>query len=100
LGDGSQRKQYQQLAEDLGIAKMCTFHGAVHPDDVMEMFKQAYISILPSRADSFPAVILESLACGTPVIAARVGSIPEVIEDNVNGLLFPAEDTNALSEAI
>jgi len=51
----------------------------------------------PSRADNYPMVLLEAIACGTPVIAAAVGGVPEIVNEN-NGILIPANDSEALAQ--
>jgi glycosyltransferase involved in cell wall biosynthesis len=56
--------------------------------------------VLPSRKESFGIVLLEAGAFGVPVIASRVGGIPEIIEDGITGLLVPAEDAVALAECM
>jgi glycosyltransferase involved in cell wall biosynthesis len=56
--------------------------------------------VLPSRYENFPVVLLEAMACGVPVVATRVGGIPELVTDGVEGLLVPAGDAPALREAL
>jgi len=58
------------------------------------------IFILPSISEGLPNVILEAMACSVPVIASRVGGIPEVIVNRENGLLVSPQNTRALTEAI
>ena len=56
--------------------------------------------MLSSAWENFPHVLVEALRVGTPVIATRVGGVPEIVEDGVNGLLVPPGDPAALAEAI
>jgi glycosyltransferase involved in cell wall biosynthesis len=58
------------------------------------------LTIVPSRSDNLPTVIIESLAVGTPVVAAAVGGIPEMIDDGIHGFLVPPEDPYSLAERI
>jgi glycosyltransferase involved in cell wall biosynthesis len=55
--------------------------------------------LMPSEMESFGLAALEAMACGVPSIATRVGGVPELIEDGVNGLLFPVGDTEAMAAA-
>jgi len=59
--------------------------------------RSATLTILPSRCDNCPLVIIESLAVGTPVIASRVGGIPEVVRDGIEGFLVPPDDPPSLA---
>jgi len=75
--------------------------GVVHDPSVLSMiYSAADVFVLPSLRDNLPNTMLESLACGTPVVAFRVGGIPEVIEDGVNGLLAEPGDAGGLRRAI
>ena len=55
-------------------------------------YAAADLTIIPSQADNYPNVVAESLACGTPVAASRIGGIPELVNDDVNGYLFDPLD--------
>jgi glycosyltransferase involved in cell wall biosynthesis len=68
---------------------------------VLELLKQAAFLVVPSLwYEGFPMVVVEALACGTPVIASALGSLNELIEDGVNGFRFPAGDTAALVRCV
>jgi glycosyltransferase involved in cell wall biosynthesis len=67
---------------------------------VAAAYRDARFSVLPSEYEAFGLVLLESLAQGTPVIASRVGGIPEFIEDERTGLLVPPGDVPALTAAL
>ncbi len=73
--------------------------GTVPPDDVAGWLRAADVYVHPSRADTFPSGVLEALACGTPVVASRVGGIPEQVRDETGVLVEPA-DPAALAAAI
>jgi glycosyltransferase involved in cell wall biosynthesis len=61
--------------------------------------RKSALLVLPSRAESFGAVLVEALACGTPVVATRCGGPEDIVSDEV-GTLVPPEDENALAEGI
>ena len=64
------------------------------------LFSAAYVYVLPSLFEGLPATVLESMACGTPVIATRVGGLPEVVFDNINGILVEPGSVDALRHAL
>jgi len=68
--------------------------------DVVRYYQAADIYIHPGKADTFPTVILEALACGTPVIATDVGGIPEQVEDGITGFLTPPGDADAMAARV
>ncbi len=77
------------------------FLGEISEDEKAELFSKAYVSVLPSLVgESFGVVILESFASGTPVVASRVGGIPEVVEDRKNGLLVNPGDVIGLADSL
>jgi glycosyltransferase involved in cell wall biosynthesis len=89
------QSEMERLASDLGIANQVNFLGSYH--DLGPLIVASKLMILPSVQESFGLVALEAMACGVPVIASRVGGLPEVIEDGVNSCLFERGD---LEEAV
>jgi len=86
---------------NLTVMKNIHFLGSVQDERLMSVaYSAADIFILPSREDNLPNVMLESLACGTPVISYNVGGMSEVIIDGFNGILVKDISSAALSEAI
>jgi glycosyltransferase involved in cell wall biosynthesis len=65
-----------------------------------DQYRRAKICVVPSRSDSFPLVVLEALASGTPVVGANVGGIPELIVEGETGWLVPSGDPEALARTI
>jgi len=92
-GDGPERARL----EALGHAR---FLGALPREDVLALFRAGDASLLSSSWENFPHGVVESLAAGTPVVATRVGGVPEVVHDGENGLLVPPRDVGALAAAI
>jgi glycosyltransferase involved in cell wall biosynthesis len=75
--------------------------GAQPKPSVMELMKNARMLVFASRwYEGFPLVILESLACGTPVLGSRIGGIPELITEGVTGTLVPPADAQALAQGV
>jgi glycosyltransferase involved in cell wall biosynthesis len=69
-------------------------------EELVALYRGADIFALPSRGDCMPQAVIEAIACGLPVVATRVGAIPEMVTDGVNGFLVPARDPRALAGAI
>jgi glycosyltransferase involved in cell wall biosynthesis len=69
-------------------------------EKLIALYRAADIFVLPSRGDCMPQAVIEAVACGLPVVATRVGAIPEMVTDGVNGYLVPAREPRALAEAI
>lgn len=76
IGDGPDLDRFRSLAQSLGLSDKVRFPGRM---SAREAFGQGRILVMPSRAESFPYVVLEACAAGVPLIASRVGGIPEVL---------------------
>ncbi len=98
IGDGPRAGELKTLAEELGISGLVEFAG--FRNDVAEQLRMMDIFILATRTEGFGISILEAMASGVPVIASRVGGIPEIIEDGINGLLFESGNENQLTDKI
>ena len=79
---------------------MVTFLGAQRQDQLPYFYSAAELCILPSRYESFGMVALEAMACGTPVIASKVGGLASFIQNEMSGLLIPEGDEVSLAEKI
>ena len=77
-----------------------TYIGEQRPEDLVKWYQKATMLIVPSTAESLGLVILEAMACGTPVIASNVGGIPEIVRDHGTGLLIPPGGVAELAENI
>ncbi len=97
VGDGPERPRAQQEAERLGVAKHVLFLGK--HTSVDELLACADLFLLPSESESFGLAALEAMACGTPVVATRVGGLPEVVEDGKGGRLLPVGDVEGMAAA-
>ncbi len=92
-GDGPERAEAVRLAGP-GV----TFAGEQR--DVVPYLQRARVFLLPSEVESFGLAALEAMSCGVPVVASRVGGLPEVIEDGVSGFLHDVGDVQAMAQSV
>lgn len=83
----SEEGRVRDLARELGLAERVRFVGAVPQSELVDYYSAADVCVVPSYYESFGLVAVEALACGTPVIASRVGGLPGVVKHGQNGLL-------------
>jgi len=98
VGDGAFRPKFEQMARGMGLASRVRFLG--ERNDIPAVLASLDISVVPSISESLPNVVLESMAAGVPVVATRVGGIPDILEHEKSGLLVPPGDDAQLTEAI
>jgi glycosyltransferase involved in cell wall biosynthesis len=96
VGQAEEPERYRALARALGIADRIVFS---EPMPARQAFASARVIVVPSRAESMPYVVLEAIAAGMPIIATRVGGIPEIFGPAADELVAPG-DSAALAEAI
>lgn len=89
----------KKMVGDLDIGDRVRFVGGQLPPDLVRSMQKSAALVLPSRAESLGMVLVEALACGTPVVATRCGGPEEIVNDRV-GLLVPPEDPEALARGI
>ena len=94
VGDGPERPDAEAEALELGVAADVRFLGRL--DSVAVLLQGCELFLLPSTTESFGLAALEAMACGAVVVATRVGGIPEVIDDGVNGILEPVGSVEAM----
>lgn len=95
VGDGPDRGDAEVEARDLGVAQDVRFLGRL--DTVAPLLAASDMFVLPSQTESFGLAALEAMACGTPVVAARTGGLPELIVDGVDGILEPVGSVEAMA---
>lgn len=88
------------LTETLGLEQSVEFLGLVPQGKLREYYRNTSLYVLPSLTEALGVSILEALACGVPVVATKVGGIPEIISDGVNGLLVEPHSPGQLANAI
>jgi len=96
VGEGPMEYEMEALVEELGIEKSVRFMGV--RSNVGPLIAAADLMLLPSQQESFGLTALEAMACGVPVIASRVGGLPEVIDDGRSGFLFTVGNTDEAAE--
>jgi glycosyltransferase involved in cell wall biosynthesis len=99
VGEGPAGAALHKRAAELGIAGQVQLAGAVAHADLPGWFNSADALCLPSHNEGVPNVVLEAMACGIPVVATRVGGIPEILPAAA-GLLVPAQDIAAIGQAL
>lgn len=97
-GDGVLRQPLEELVKDLDL-KNIHFLGHQHADDLVAIYQQAAVHVVPSRTEPFGLVAIEALACGLPVVGTAAGGLLEIVKPSV-GRLVPLEDSHALGNAI
>ncbi|MBI2985720.1 MAG: glycosyltransferase family 4 protein [Deltaproteobacteria bacterium] len=97
-GTGSQRQSLEQIARGLGLGEDVEFVGFV--SDIASFLSTIDVFVLPSLYEGLGVSVLEAMAAGKPVVATRVGGLPEVVDDTITGLLVPHKDPRALAGAI
>jgi N-acetyl-alpha-D-glucosaminyl L-malate synthase BshA len=99
VGEGPEQADLAALAAELGITAAVEFAGFLAQDQVAAWMRRARLFVLPSTEEGQGVVLLEALASGTPVVASRVGGIPEVLAEGT-GCLVPPDDARALAAQI
>jgi glycosyltransferase involved in cell wall biosynthesis len=98
VGDGPDRDAVEQRAHDLDIVRHCLFVG--YQDEVAPYYAAFDALILPSANEGTPVSAIEALAGGRPVVATRVGGVPDVVRDGVDGYLVEPGDVDAMADRL
>jgi glycosyltransferase involved in cell wall biosynthesis len=97
-GDGPERPALERQAVELGIGGRIRFVGRLADDELVDLYRAANLCVVPSRAlEGFGLVVLEALACGTPVLATDVGGLAEALGPLASPLLVPGTDAQTLT---
>lgn len=98
VGDGPRREALERVVEELGIHEFVIFTGYV--DDIEEIYAISDVVVLSSWSEGLPQSILQAMAAGVPVVATRVGGVPEIVIHEETGLLIEPGDYESLSKGI
>ncbi len=96
IGDGPDRAETEWLVSDLGLTRDVIFLGK--QNQVQNLLNTADVMLLPSDLESFGLAALEAMACGVPTVGSRVGGMPEVISDGVEGFLVEPRNLRAMAD--
>jgi glycosyltransferase involved in cell wall biosynthesis len=99
-GDGPRRADLESLATALGIRHQTMFLGTQGASEVARLLYGCEVMVLPSRMEPFGIVLIEAMACRTPIVATCVGGIPEIVQHEVSGLLVEPDNPEALTAAL
>src|SRR5687767_5583561 len=96
VGDGSERTNAEHRARCLGVADKCSFVGK--QPKIVDYLSASDVLLLPSEQESFGLAALEAMACEVPVVASRVGGVPEVVTDGETGFLSEVGDVDKMAD--
>jgi N-acetyl-alpha-D-glucosaminyl L-malate synthase BshA len=97
VGEGPELNKAVRMVHERGLA--CDVEALGEQDQVVPLLSVSDLFLLPSWQESFGLAALEAMACGVPVVASRVGGLPEVVEDGVSGFLRAPEDIQGMADA-
>lgn len=100
VGSGPERQNLESLAAQLGIAQRVCFAGVIPNDQLLHWYSAADVLVLASSREGWPNVLLESMACGTPVVSMRVGGTPEIVTQAESGRLVGSRDAQSFAAQI
>jgi len=99
-GDGPLRDELIEETRSMGIDQRVKFIGQVSPADMPELYSSADVLILPSDREGCANVLLEAMACGTPVVARAIGAAPDLIKDRAGGIVVDSDQPEVLARAV
>jgi glycosyltransferase involved in cell wall biosynthesis len=99
-GTGPDAGTLQALAKRLGISHQVTFLGFVPDEHLVSLYRLGDFFVMPSIAELQSLATLEAMACGLPVIAAEAGALPELVQPEQNGYLFPPDQSEQLAQCL
>lgn len=91
---------FELLAQRAGVGRNVEFHGSVSQQSLMQFYSDADVVVLPSRNEGWGLSLMEAMACSKPVVATRVGGIPEMVRHGVDGMLVEPGDVASLGREI
>jgi glycosyltransferase involved in cell wall biosynthesis len=98
VGDGDERGHLERQSRNLGLSDAVTFAG--FRNDIADLLSAGDLFVLPTLWDALPTVVMEAMAAGLPVVASRVGGLPDMVQDGVEGVLVSTDNEVELVSAI
>lgn len=99
-GEGPQRKALQRLVGEAGLEAHVSFRGFLEQRALRDLIRGSTALVLPSQSEGFGRVLIEAMACTTPVVASRTGGIPELVRHRENGMLVTPDHAGELADAL
>jgi teichuronic acid biosynthesis glycosyltransferase TuaC len=96
-GSGIQEQELRKYAQDIGVGSSTVFHGEMKHSALMNLQRRATVMVLPSHSEGWPNVVMEAMACGTPVVGSNRCGMPEQIINETYGYLCEPEDTSDIA---
>lgn len=100
VGDGSQRSEMEQQASEFGVSGFIDWKGRTEQNKLQECYDRIDILLMPSRSEGFGLTAIEGMARGCIPVVSDTGGLPEVVQDNISGLLHKTEDIHDLADKI
>ncbi len=100
IGDGDEKLNYEKLAKQLNVSEQIIFSGYVERKKITDHYQNSDLFVLPSFNEGMSNALLEAMASGLPVVVTDVGGTKELVEDGLNGFVFPVGDVNKLIEIL
>lgn len=100
IGDGPIKSDIQSKISDRDLQDSVRLEGYVDNNNLPKVYRSSDVFALSSQRENHPITLLEAMSCGTPVVAPSIGAIPEIVEDERTGLLYPSGSVSELSETI
>jgi colanic acid/amylovoran biosynthesis glycosyltransferase len=100
VGDGPLRKDLEAERSSLGLNELVEMRGALTQTEIAKLWRESAVGVLTSDNEGMPVAMMEAAASGVPVVATRVGGIPELVEEGVTGLLCQPGEHEAFANAL
>ncbi|HHS83917.1 MAG TPA: glycosyltransferase family 4 protein [Gammaproteobacteria bacterium] len=100
IGDGEEMSRMKSLVEELGLSRSVLLLGSKPHDEIPDWINAADLLILPSRTEGWPNTLMEAFSCGKPVVASRIGGVPEIINSPMLGIMTNPGDAEDLARGI
>jgi len=100
VGDGPEEKRLKDLAEKLKLGEKAEFLGKLPHNELLGVMRKSDVFVLNTKYEGLPHIVLEAMAEGLPVVTTNVGGNPEVVENEINGILVEPDDKKQIKEAV
>ena len=98
--DSDYFKKIKRIIDENGLERTISFHGRLDPEQISNLYTQADVFVFPSRHETFGMVLVEAMSFGLPIVASAIPTTIEMVENNINGIIYETENVAALVRAI